>query len=198
MGTAAERQTEWARLVIESLVQAGVRDAVISPGSRSTPFVIAALQQTKLRCASALDERSGAHYALGQARSTLRPTLLLCTSGSAPANYFPAVVEASEAGVPLIVLSADRPPELHHCGANQTTDQTQLYGRHVRFFAQLGEPRDDLLSLRSVRRLMARAMAEATGVKPGPVHVNAQARKPLEPGPVGHELRRRVGLGARA
>jgi 2-succinyl-5-enolpyruvyl-6-hydroxy-3-cyclohexene-1-carboxylate synthase len=192
MGTAAERQTEWARLVIDSFVQAGVVDAVISPGSRSTPFVIAALRNEELRCTSALDERSGAHYALGQARSTLRPSLLLCTSGSAAANYFPAVLEASEAGVPLIVLSADRPPELHQCGANQTTDQVGLYGKHARFFANLGEPRDDVLSLRAARRLVAQAVSEASGVRPGPVHVNAQARKPLEPVGSGDALRARV------
>ncbi len=192
MGTAAERQTEWARLVIDSFVRAGVRDAVISPGSRSTPFVIAALRHEGLRCTSALDERSGAHYALGQARSTLRPSLLLCTSGSAAANYFPAVLEASESGVPLIVLSADRPPELHQCGANQTTDQVGLYGQHARFFANLGEPRDDLLSLRAARRVVAQAVSEATGVKPGAAHVNAQARKPLEPAEPPNELRTRV------
>ena len=192
MGTAAERQTEWARLVIDSFVRAGVGDVVISPGSRSTPFVVAALQHGELRCTSAIDERSGAHYGLGQARSTLRPSLLLCTSGSAAANYFPAVLEASEAGVPLIILSADRPPELHQCGANQTTDQVGLYGKHVRFFGNLGEPRDDVRSLRAARRLVAQAVNEATGVKPGPVHINAQARKPLEPAAVGSELRDRV------
>jgi 2-succinyl-5-enolpyruvyl-6-hydroxy-3-cyclohexene-1-carboxylate synthase len=192
MGTAADLQTQWARLVIDSFVQAGVGDAIISPGSRSTPFVIAALEHEGLECASALDERSGAHYALGQARSTLRPSLLLCTSGSAPANYFPAVVEAREAGVPLIVLSADRPPELRRCGANQTTDQIGLYGNKVRFFADLGEPRDDVLSLRAARRTVAQAVSEALGVKPGPVHINAQARKPLEPMPANAELQARI------
>ncbi len=181
MGTAADLQSEWARLVVHSFVQAGVRDAVISPGSRSTPFVVAALEQAGLRCISSLDERSAAHYALGQARATGRPSLILCTSGSAPANYFPAVIEASEAGVPLLVLSADRPPELLGCGANQTTDQVGLYGRHVRFFAQLGEPRADDLSLRAAKRLATRAVFEALGTRPGPVHLNAPTRKPLEP-----------------
>jgi 2-succinyl-5-enolpyruvyl-6-hydroxy-3-cyclohexene-1-carboxylate synthase len=192
MGTLAERQTEWARLVIDSFVRAGVREAIISPGSRSTPFVVAALDQEGLACTSAFDERSAAHYALGQARSTLVPSLLLCTSGSAPANYFPAVIEAGEAGVPLIVLSADRPPELLHCGANQTTDQVGLYGKHVRFFANLGEPSAEPAALRAVRRLVVRAVSEATGLKPGPVHLNAQARKPLEPVPASTELRARV------
>ena len=192
MATVAELQTEWARLVIDSFVQAGVGDAIISPGSRSTPFVIAALEHEGLECTSAIDERSAAHYALGQARGALRPSLLVCTSGSAPANYFPAVVEASEAGVPLIVLSADRPPELHGCGANQTTDQVGLFGTKVRFFANLGEPRDDALGLRAARRIIAQAVSEALGAKPGPVHINAQARKPLEPVPVASELHARV------
>ena len=181
MGTVADLQSEWARLVIESLVQAGVRDVVVSPGSRSTPFVIAALEHDGLRCVRALDERSGAHFALGQARATGRPSLVLCTSGSAPANYFPAVVEANEAGVPLVVLSADRPPELLSCGANQTTDQIGMYGSHVRFFANLGEPRGDQPSLRAAKRFVTQAVTAAQGSRPGPAHLNAQARKPLEP-----------------
>jgi 2-succinyl-5-enolpyruvyl-6-hydroxy-3-cyclohexene-1-carboxylate synthase len=192
MGTAAERQTAWAWLVVDSFVRAGVRNAVISPGSRSTPFVIAALEHEGLACTSAFDERSAAHFALGQARSTLVPSLLICTSGSAPANYLPAVVEASEAGVPLLVLSADRPPELLHCGANQTTDQSRLYGSHARFFANLGEPSEDVERLRAARRLVARGFAEATGPTPGPAHLNAQARKPLEPAPSDGELRSRI------
>ncbi|MGB8332693.1 MAG: 2-succinyl-5-enolpyruvyl-6-hydroxy-3-cyclohexene-1-carboxylic-acid synthase [Polyangiales bacterium] len=191
MGTVADLQSQWARLTIDSFVRAGVSQAIISPGSRSTPFTIAALEHAGLQCHSALDERSAAHFALGQARGTLRPSLLICTSGSAAANYFPAVVEGSEAGVPLIVLSADRPPELHGCGANQTTDQVGLYGKHVRFFSNLGEPRDDSLSLRAVRRIVAQAVSAATATKPGPVHINAQARKPLEPTAVGGALDRR-------
>jgi len=192
MGTAADRQTQWARLVIDSFARAGVNDAVISPGSRSTPYVIAALENEQLECISAIDERSAAHYALGRARATLRPSLLICTSGSAAANYFPAVMESNEAGLPLIVLSADRPPELHHCGANQTTDQIELYGKHVRFFVNLGEPQDDELSLRAARRLISQSVFEAIGPRPGPVHVNAQARKPMEPMPPSDALRARV------
>jgi 2-succinyl-5-enolpyruvyl-6-hydroxy-3-cyclohexene-1-carboxylate synthase len=192
MGTLAEQQTEWARLLIDSFVRAGVREAIISPGSRSTPFVLAALEHGSLVCTSAFDERSAAYYALGQARSTLAPSLLICTSGSAPANYFPAVVEASEAGIPLLILSADRPPELLHCGANQTTDQMGLYGRHARFFANLGEPSSERSALRAVRRSVARAWSEATGPRPGPAHLNAQARKPLEPVAPGDALRARV------
>ncbi len=195
MGTAADLQSGWARLAVRCLVLSGVRHAVISPGSRSTPFTVAALEEPLLRCVSALDERAGAHFALGQARVTGVPSLLICTSGSAPANYFPAVVEAGEAGLPLIVLSADRPPELLHCGASQTTDQIDLYGRHARFFAQLGEPRADAESLVALRRTVLRAALDSRGPRPGPVHLNAQARKPLEPHPGGAaatELRERV------
>ena len=181
MSNALDVQTQWARLLLHSLAEAGVHDAVISPGSRSTPFVLAALDTEGLRCASAIDERSAAHFALGQARATGRPSLLICTSGSAPANYFPAVVEAAEDGVPLIVLSADRPPELQGCGSNQTTDQLRLFGSRARFFANLGEPRADRRSLQALRRIAAQAFAYSISPIPGPVHLNAQARKPLEP-----------------
>lgn len=181
MGTDAELQTAWARLVVASLVDGGVREAVISPGSQSTPFVVAALEHPSLRCHSVFDERSAAHFALGQARSTGRASLVVCTSGSAVANYFPAVVEAYESGLPLVVLSADRPPELLGVGANQTTDQIEMFGGHVQFFANLGEPGGDIQQLRAVRRTAARAIDAAHGPRPGPVHLNAQARKPLEP-----------------
>lgn len=180
METPADLQSEWARLVIGSLVAEGVRHAVISPGSRSAPFVIAALDCAGLEIVSAIDERSAAHFALGQARVTGRPSLLICTSGSAPANYFPAVVEAFEGGVPLVVLSADRPPELHGRGANQTTDQIEMYGTHARFFANLGEPRGNPAALGELRDTIRRAVATSTAAAAGPVHLNAQARKPLE------------------
>ena len=174
-------QYEWARLIIDGLASQGVSEAIISPGSRSTPFVCAALGHPRVHCTSVLDERSAAHFALGQARATGMPSVLICTSGSAAANYFPAVVEASESRVPLIVLTADRPPELHHCGANQTTDQLHLYGARARFFANVGEPLATEQALRAVRRTAIRAVAEAIGGVPGPVHINAQAREPLEP-----------------
>ncbi|MEM8609948.1 MAG: 2-succinyl-5-enolpyruvyl-6-hydroxy-3-cyclohexene-1-carboxylic-acid synthase [Myxococcota bacterium] len=181
MGTPADLQSEWARLVIGSLARAGVRHVVASPGSRSTPYLIAALENETLDVISAIDERSAAHFALGQARVSARPSLLLCTSGSAPANYYPAVVEAYEAGVPLLVLSADRPPELHGRGANQTTNQKGMFGTHVLHFANLGEPSAD--GLRSLRDALDRAYQTSVGPRPGPVHLNAQARKPLEPKP---------------
>src|SRR5690606_13597277 len=105
------------------------------PGSRSTPFVFALLRHPDLRVRDVVDERVAGFVALGVGRATGRPALLVCTSGSAPAHYYPAVIEAAAAHVPLLVLSADRPFEAHGCGANQTVDQQRLFGAHARFFA---------------------------------------------------------------
>ncbi|MCZ7685048.1 MAG: thiamine pyrophosphate-binding protein [Sandaracinaceae bacterium] len=115
------------------------------------------------------------------ARASGRAPLLLCTSGTAPAHYLPAVIEASESALPLLVLSADRPARLVDCGAPQTIDQARLFGAHARFFAELGEPDASPAALRALRRTAARAVAEAHGPRPGPVHLNARADKPLEP-----------------
>lgn len=173
--------TSWATHLAASLVQAGVGDAVVSPGSRSTPFLLALHRHPALRLHPVIDERAAAFFALGLVRTTGRPVVLLCTSGSAPAHYAPAVMEASEAGLPLVVLSADRPSKLAHSGAPQTTDQTRLYGRHARFFADLGDPSED--GARAMQRTVATAVAHALGPRPGPVQINARAAKPLEPDP---------------
>src|SRR5690348_5177909 len=127
MGTPSKLQAEWARLFFYALAESGVRDVVISPGSRSTPFVLAAAADARLTCHDVVDERSAAFVALGQARVSQRPSLLLCTSGTAPAHYLPAVIEASLSAVPLLVLSADRPHALQACGESQTVDQAKLF-----------------------------------------------------------------------
>jgi 2-succinyl-5-enolpyruvyl-6-hydroxy-3-cyclohexene-1-carboxylate synthase len=173
--------TEWASLLMGSLAEAGVRDVVISPGSRSTPFVIAASREPSLRCHVVIDERSAGFFALGLARASGRPTLLLCTSGTAPAHYFPAVIEASQSFVPLLVLSADRPFDLQDCAAPQTVDQLKLFGDHVRRFVELGLPDATPVTLRALRRTAAQVVFDSTWPTPGPVHLNARARKPLEP-----------------
>lgn len=165
----------WA--LIDAFAEAGVTDVVTSPGSRSTPFVLAAATHPGLRVHDVLDERAAAFFALGMGRATGRPALVLCTSGSAGAHHYPAVVEAAAAFVPLLVLTADRPPELQRCGAAQTIDQTRLFGEHVRrFFAVPEEPR-------AARRVAVQALALARHPVPGPVHLNAHARKPLEAAP---------------
>lgn len=172
--------TAWARVLIASLRDAGVRDVVMSPGSRSTPYVAAAVE-AGLRVTPIVDERSAAFYALGQAKATGVPSVLLCTSGTAGAHYYPAVIEAWQSRAPLIVITADRPPELHHCAAPQTVDQIKLYGDRVRHFADLGPPDGSERALRAVRRAAAQAVYAATASPAGPVHLNAPARKPLEP-----------------
>lgn len=183
--SAANLLTEWARLLIGSLAAAGVRDVVLSPGSRSTPFVCAVHAEPRLRCWEVIDERAAGFFALGQARASGRPSLLLCTSGTAGAHYLPAVIEAGAAHLPLLVLTADRPFELQDCGAPQTIDQVKLFGEMARRYIELGMPESDALALRAVRRTAAQAVLTATWPTPGAVHINARARKPLEP-PVLH------------
>jgi 2-succinyl-5-enolpyruvyl-6-hydroxy-3-cyclohexene-1-carboxylate synthase len=173
--------TEWSRLLLGTLARAGVEHVVLSPGSRSTPFAWAALQEQKLSCHALWDERVAAFFALGQARLTGRPSLLLCTSGTAAANYFPALVEASLSRVPLLVLTADRPFELQHSAAPQTIDQIKLFGDMARAFFELGAPDSAPSALTGVVRSVAQAVHRSRFPDPGPVHLNARARKPLEP-----------------
>jgi 2-succinyl-5-enolpyruvyl-6-hydroxy-3-cyclohexene-1-carboxylate synthase len=156
----------------------GVSDVVISPGSRSTPLAVSA-RQVGLRPWVQLDERCAGFFALGLARASRRPVPLVCTSGTAAANYLPAVVEASHSGVPLLVCTADRPPELRSWGAGQTIDQLHRYGRDVRWFAELPVGSD--MAPGYAVRVAARALAAATGASPGPVHLNFPFREPLEP-----------------
>ena len=178
----SDPQSQWARWLLESLVEAGVRDAVISPGSRSTPLTWAASHTAGLRCHALIDERSAGFYALGQARISGVPTLLICTSGTALSNYFPAVIEARESGLPLIVLSADRPFELQHCGAHQTIDQTRLFGAYAPYH-ELGTPVPDREALLGLRRTAWQAVSTSLEPPRGAVHLNFRAKKPLEPDP---------------
>ena len=173
--------TQWARLLFGSLQQAGLREVIVSPGSRSTPFAWAALHTPGLTCRSVIDERSAAFFALGQARVTGRPSLVLCTSGSAAAQYFPAVVEASQSFLPLLLLTADRPFEVQHAHAAQSMDQTRLYGGFARNYFELGHPETADAALDGLRRMALHAYAQSLGPTPGPVQLNARARKPLEP-----------------
>ncbi|MFB6073445.1 MAG: 2-succinyl-5-enolpyruvyl-6-hydroxy-3-cyclohexene-1-carboxylic-acid synthase, partial [Haloarculaceae archaeon] len=196
---APNRNTLWGEVILEELAAAGVDAVVVAPGSRSTPLTVAAAR-SDLRVYSHLDERSAAYFALGRARRTGRPVPLICTSGTAAANFHPAVVEASQSRVPMVLLTADRPPELQDSGANQTVDQEKLYGDAVRTYRTLPEPAPEPRRLRSLRTTVARAMATATGTPAGPVHLNAPFAKPLEPtevsGDVPADLPERAPLGA--
>lgn len=174
-------QSQWARLLVRSLFDGGVTHFVVSPGSRSTPLAFAVAALGPSASSVIIDERAAGFYALGRARATGLPVALVCTSGSAAAHYLPALMEAAYANHPLVVLTADRPPELWQCGAPQTIDQTKLYGAYVRGFFALGTPDAAPFALRSLRRTAAQALALATGAAPGPVHLNVPLRKPLEP-----------------
>jgi 2-succinyl-5-enolpyruvyl-6-hydroxy-3-cyclohexene-1-carboxylate synthase len=169
---------------VDELARAGVSDACTSPGSRSTPLVLALAREPRLRAHSLIDERASGFFALGAAKASGRPVAVACTSGTAVANLLPAVIEASEAGVPLIVLSADRPPELRGVGAGQTIDQIKIFGDAVRWFVEVGH--HDEHDERWIRALAARACAVACDARaPGPVHLNWPLREPLVPdGPV--------------
>ncbi|QLK25998.1 2-succinyl-5-enolpyruvyl-6-hydroxy-3-cyclohexene-1-carboxylic-acid synthase [Natrinema zhouii] len=179
--TAPNRATLWGRVLADELAKGGLEAVCIAPGSRSTPLTVTFAAHDDIDVYSHLDERSAAYFALGRARRTGEPTALVCTSGTAAANFHPAVIEADQARVPLLVLTADRPPELRDSGANQTVDQVKLYGDAVRWDAELPEPEPDERKVRSLRTTAVRALTETTGVPPGPVHLNCPFRKPLEP-----------------
>ena len=170
----------FAATFVDELAAQGVDFACISPGSRSAPLAIALQRHPKIRVFVHIDERSGSFFGVGLAKGTGKPVVLLCTSGTAAAEFHAAVVEAFHSGTPLIVLTADRPPELRDVGANQSIDQQRLYGTAVRWFFDPGPPVESAGAPRQWRRLAARAYAEAAG---GPVHVNLPFREPLVPTP---------------
>ncbi|MBZ0106033.1 MAG: 2-succinyl-5-enolpyruvyl-6-hydroxy-3-cyclohexene-1-carboxylic-acid synthase [Sulfuricella denitrificans] len=172
----------WAGTLIHGLAACGVTHAVISPGSRSTPLALACLQHPGMKTWVQVDERSAAFFALGLAKACRQPVILICTSGSAPANWYPAVIEADMGAIPLILLSADRPAELRNCGANQSIDQNQLFGKHVRAFHELppADSRPEMLPY--LRSLAAQLTNQCRWPMPGPVHINVPLREPLVPG----------------
>jgi len=170
---------EYFGAFFEELANRGVRHAVCSPGSRSAPLVLSAHAEPRLRCWVQLDERAGAFFALGLAKAERQCVALICTSGSAAANYLPAVTEAFYDGVGLVVLTADRPPELRDRGAGQTIDQIGLYGAHVRWSADLPVPGE--VGPAHARFTAHRAVTAALGPPGGPVHLNVPLREPLEP-----------------
>jgi len=177
--------TALASAFVEELARGGLRHAVLSPGSRSTPLAVALWRQAEIEVTVIVDERSAAFFALGAAQASGAPVALLCTSGTAVANYHPAVIEADESGLPLVVLSADRPPELRGIGAGQTIDQIKVFGSSVRWFCEVGTHEADDSGLLHYRSVACRALVAARGeVRPGPVHLNLPWREPLAPVPV--------------
>lgn len=170
---------------VEELERSGLELAVISPGSRSTPLAVALFRQPGIETVVALDERSASFFALGAAHASGKPVAVVCTSGTAAANFHPAVAEADLSAVPLLLLTADRPPELRQIGAGQTIDQIKLFGDSVRWFSEIGNHHADDTGLLHLRSIACRAFATANGdPRPGPVHLNFPLRDPLAPVPV--------------
>jgi 2-succinyl-5-enolpyruvyl-6-hydroxy-3-cyclohexene-1-carboxylate synthase len=167
------------RAFADELARCGLEHACTSPGSRSTPLVLSLARQPGLRTTSHIDERCGSFFALGLAKATGRPVALACTSGTAAANYAPAVHEAHEARVPLLVLTADRPPELREIGAGQTIDQVKLYGSAVKWYLEVDDQPATPERMRWLRQLACRAYWTALDGRPGPVHLNFALREPL-------------------
>ncbi|MBA3864756.1 MAG: 2-succinyl-5-enolpyruvyl-6-hydroxy-3-cyclohexene-1-carboxylic-acid synthase [Solirubrobacterales bacterium] len=177
--------TALASAFAEELARGGLRHAVVSPGSRSTPLAVALWRQEGIEVTVILDERSAGFFALGAGQASGEPVALLCTSGTAAANYHPAVCEADESATALLVLSADRPAELRGIGAGQTIDQLKLFGSSVRWFCEVGTHEADDDGLLHYRSVACRALARARGeTRPGPVHLNLPWREPLAPVPV--------------
>ncbi len=172
--------TEWASHIIDELVQLGVTLFSISPGSRSTPLVAAVANHPQAESVIHVDERGAAFFALGYARATQKPAAVICTSGTAVANWMPAVVEASQECLPMVLLSADRPPELLDCGANQAIRQEQIFGTYVRHYREIPCPAPEL-SAKWLRTTLDQAVYQT---RTGPVHLNCQFRKPLDPEPI--------------
>ncbi len=168
---------------VDELIRCGVRRAVTSPGSRNAPLALTLAGRPELETVSVLDERSAGFFALGMAKASGLPVVVTCTSGTAAANLHPAVVEAWEARVPLIVLTADRPPELREVGAGQSIDQLRLYGSAVKWFVEVGNHEPGRETAIHHRALACRAYWTAAGDRPGPVHLNFPLREPLAPAP---------------
>ncbi len=184
------RNILYATTLVDELARAGLRHVCLAPGSRNTPLVLAFARHPAIRVFSHLDERSAAFFALGLALATDTPAAVVCTSGSAAANFFPAIVEAHQAEVPLLALTADRPHELRDSGANQTIDQVKMFGSFARWSVDVALPEATPPSVvvRYLRTLAARAMAIAGGAPRGVVHLNLPFRPPLEPTPVAGDM----------
>ncbi len=171
----------WASVAVETLARLGLRTAILCPGSRSTPLTLAFAQHPSIEALPVLDERSAAFFALGCIKREHRPVAIVCTSGTAGANFYPAIIEAYESGLPLFVFTADRPPEMRDCASGQTIDQQKLYGGFVKQYSELAVPVASAEMLAYLRQTLVSAWRNAISPFPGPVHFNCPFRDPLPP-----------------
>ena len=182
MSTGFEnRNYAFAGAFVDELARCGLRHVCFCPGSRSSPLTISFARHPAIKTWSHLDERSGAFFGLGMAQTLGEPVVVVCSSGTAAANFFPAVVEAHFSSVPLLILTADRPPELHDWGALQAIDQTRMYGSHAKWSVNMPPPEATSDLMGYVRSMACRAFFTAASPPAGPVHVNLPFREPLEP-----------------
>jgi len=193
---ARNRNELWAIVLLDELARGGVQEIIVSPGSRSTPLVLAAAQDPRFRLSVQIDERSAGFLALGVGKGTGRPAAVITTSGTAVANLLPAVVEGAQSETPLLLLTADRPAKLRGADANQTIDQVGIFGGYLRFEAELSPAELSEEALRHLRMTAARALAAAIGDPGGPVHLNLPFDKPLEPIELPGELPGGMAAGA--
>ncbi|ACK71224.1 2-succinyl-6-hydroxy-2,4-cyclohexadiene-1-carboxylic acid synthase/2-oxoglutarate decarboxylase [Gloeothece citriformis PCC 7424] len=175
--------TLWASILVETLHRLGLTTAVICPGSRSTPLTIAFANHSNIEAIPILDERSASFFALGIAKKSGLPVVLVCTSGTAGANFYPAVIEAKESHVPLLILTADRPPELRHCHAGQTIDQVKLYGNYPNWQTEIAVPSAEEGMINYLRQTLIYAWERSLFPARGVVHLNLPFREPLAPIP---------------
>lgn len=171
---------EYIASVVDELYELGVREVVISPGSRSTPLSMLFCEYKKYKVYLNIDERSSAFFALGIAKEQYRPVALVCTSGSAVAHYFPAITEARHSRIPLIILTADRPPELQNVGAPQTINQNNIFGGFANYYEELAIPNESNFYTYP-RIVMRKAFLKCQGNPKGPAHINIPLREPLVP-----------------
>ncbi|MBF2057608.1 MAG: 2-succinyl-5-enolpyruvyl-6-hydroxy-3-cyclohexene-1-carboxylic-acid synthase [Cyanobacterium sp. T60_A2020_053] len=176
--------TVWSSIIVDTLAQLGVKNAVISPGSRSTALTIAFAQEKRIKTIPILDERSASFMALGMAKKANLPSILVCTSGTAGANFYPAIIEAKYSYIPLIILTADRPPELRECHGGQTINQVNLYGNYPNWQVELSLPSIDLQRLNYLRQIIINGWEKSQFPVKGVVHFNIPFREPLAPLPL--------------
>ncbi|NWF88544.1 MAG: 2-succinyl-5-enolpyruvyl-6-hydroxy-3-cyclohexene-1-carboxylic-acid synthase [Ignavibacteriaceae bacterium] len=175
------RNILWAELFVQQLEKHGVKFVCISPGSRSTPLTYAFAANKKIKSFPIIDERSSGFFALGLAKTSKTPVVLVCTSGTATAEFYPAIIEAYQSKIPLIICTADRPPELQNVGANQTINQNNIYNNHIRWFIDAGLPQVCKTGLTKILTIAQKAILESSINKMGPVHINFPFKEPFEP-----------------